>query len=143
MQNSRRLPQSDFMNPSRELMTTKPALLSHRSTPFRTENCRACRFARALCRAEDKDVTQSMPYNYVSSDGKRKATLADAFVARKDAGLTSAGSDFAERMQQPWTKMGWQVSERNLVWNDDIASKLVKVGLRCIRQVCASCMAQH
>ena len=37
----------------------------------------------------------------------------------------------AEQLQRgpsrPW-QLGWQVNERNLVWNDDLKLRLIKVG---------------
>ena len=57
---------------------------------------------------------------YLSSDGRVKATLADAYIEQTGHMPTAR--------RQPWN-MGWQVSERDLQWNDEIAAQLVKVAI--------------
>ena len=68
-----------------------------------------------------------MPYKYLSSDGRKKATLEDALVQSRDA---SGGAQIERNTgmggSQPWT-VGWQMSERHLMWNDDLAARLLKV----------------
>ena len=68
-------------------------------------------------------IEKLMPFNYPSSDGRRKASLEDA-VSRNPAHMRQMGSSVLK--DQPWT-VGWQVSERNLSWNNDLAARLVKV----------------
>lgn len=59
-----------------------------------------------------------MPFSYKSSDGRRKASLEDAMTKGKNRSVLMN--------QQPW-QVGWQVSERNLLWNNHVAAGLVKV----------------
>lgn len=71
-------------------------------------------------------VGERMPYNYTSSDGKRKATLEDAFVQSREAsGAGQIEHNTGMAGSQPWA-MGWQMSERHLMWNDDLAARLLK-----------------
>ena len=88
-----------------------------------------CAFGRVSCSAASdsasagkSSVENSMPFSYQSSDGRRKASLEDALS--KDAKNRNRSVLMNE---QPW-KVGWQVSERNLLWNNDVAAGLVKVG---------------
>ena len=62
-----------------------------------------------------------MPFSYPSSNGRRKASLEDALSKEGKNKNRSVLMD-----QQPW-RLGWQVSERNLLWNNDVAAGLVKV----------------
>lgn len=76
---------------------------------------------------ERQGVRERMPYSYNSSDGRRKATLEDAFVeSRATSGAAQIEHNTGMANAQPWN-LGWQVSERNLMWNDGLAAKLLKV----------------
>lgn len=57
-------------------------------------------------------------YSYNSGDGREKVSIEQVFQG--DNALTQVQGD------APW-KMGWQMNERNLVWNDDLKMRLVKV----------------
>lgn len=83
---------------------------------------------RVICAAQSDPVTskrqkveKAMPFSYNSSDGRRKASLEDALSKDGQNKNRSVLMD-----QQPW-RLGWQVSERNLLWNNDVAAGLVKV----------------
>ena len=68
-------------------------------------------------------MSKTAQSEYISSDGRLKATLADAYV--KQTGHTSTVRRHL-MVRQPW-KMSWQVSERFLQWNDEVAAQLVRV----------------
>lgn len=60
-------------------------------------------------------------YHYNDGDGKgRKATIEHIFPALE--GLKEADG---ERPLSPW-QVGWQMNERNLVWDDDLKVRLIK-----------------
>lgn len=65
---------------------------------------------------EGSRVERLMPFNYVSSDGRRKASLQDAM---------SPNSKGILGQPQPW-QMGFQMSERDLAWTPDFSEKLVQ-----------------
>ena len=85
------------------------------------------RFESVVCAASDaaapkrRDIEKAMPFSYNSSDGRRKASLEDALSRDGQNKNRSVLMD-----QQPW-RVGWQVAERNLLWNNDVAAGLVKV----------------
>ena len=64
-------------------------------------------------------------YRYIGSNNRRHATMEDAWSVGGGedypAGVSSFGGENA-----PWG-MGWQTSERNLVWNDELKMGLLKV----------------
>lgn len=68
--------------------------------------------------AEKQSVHQAMPFSYNSSDGRKKASLEDALSKGKNRSVLMD--------RQPW-QVGWQMAERNLMWNDQVAAALVKV----------------
>ena len=92
------------------------------------------RFQNVCCAANDatsskrKDIEKAMPFSYNSSDGRRKASLEDALSRHGNNKNRSVLMD-----QQPW-KVGWQVSERNLLWNNNVAAGLVKVPFLCFQR---------
>lgn len=59
---------------------------------------------------------------YMSSDGRRKASLEDAAQSIQ---YDQDSSDSEDEDREPW-QFGWQVAERNLVWNDKLAAKLIQ-----------------
>ncbi len=68
-------------------------------------------------------------YPYNSGDGRQqKATLENVFgqpgVRVQDE--EPATSSSSEASASPWG-LGWQMSERNLVWNDQLKLMLIKV----------------
>eukprot|EP00775_Hariotina_reticulata_P003423 gene3423-3695_t len=78
--------------------------------------------------ATSSNSTDAYPYN--SGDGRQqKATLEHIF--NPDGAATSAGdgSQFDKAVVQdapaPWA-VSWQMSERNLVWNDQLKLQLIK-----------------
>lgn len=61
-------------------------------------------------------------YPYNDSDGKRqKATIEHVFV-------TEGAAAAVEAAQAPWL-LGWQMNERNMVWNDQLKLQLIQVGM--------------
>lgn len=89
--------------------------------PSIRKQCFALRAEPGEASSSDRlDVKDLMPFTYQSSDGRRKASLEDA--VSRDSGQRSVLMN-----EQPWT-VGWQVSERSLNWNNDLAARLVKVG---------------
>lgn len=75
-----------------------------------------------MCRTAAVDTQPSYPYNS-GDDRKQKATIEHIF--RPDAAESPVSS--TERIQAPWA-VGWQVNERNIMWNDDLKLRLIKVG---------------
>eukprot|EP00798_Chlamydomonas_sp_ICE-L_P004057 gene4057-14143_t len=70
----------------------------------------------------DKEITS---YNYNSEDGmKQKATLEhlSGILVDTTGGLGTAAGNSQE---VPWM-VGWQMSERNIVWNDELKISLIK-----------------
>jgi hypothetical protein len=43
------------------------------------------------------------------------------------AAAASSSSSSSSSVQAPWS-VGWQVNERNIMWSDDLKTRLVKVG---------------
>lgn len=76
--------------------------------------CPCCRARPDHASTSDSD---SYAYNSGSSVGQRKATIEHVY-REKSSGRTGPPG--------PW-RMGWQMSERNLVWNDDLKARLLKV----------------
>jgi hypothetical protein len=80
-----------------------------------------------LTRAADK-VSPAYPYN--SGDSRtQKATLEHIFKPDHgdvDIAATADAASTSGRVQAPWD-IGWQVNERNIMWNDDLKMRLVKV----------------
>ena len=69
---------------------------------------------------------QQQQYRYIGSNNRRHATMEDAWSVGPDDEnqLDSASSFGGENV--PWG-LGWQSSERNLVWNDTLRLGLLKV----------------
>lgn len=63
--------------------------------------------------------SESYEYSYVGSDGRLKATFEGAFKARKIQTENTHGRNSA-----PW-EFGYQMSEKNLVWNEGLKSRLL------------------
>ena len=63
------------------------------------------------------------PQEYIGSDGRRKATIEEAFSTQSGNTSESQGTD---GRTPPWG-ISWQTAERNLEWNDDIKHRLLKV----------------
>jgi hypothetical protein len=79
----------------------------------------------------------SYPYNAGPGERMQKATIEHIFTAAGAAGAdagdgastsgsSGSGSDSPGRPQAPWS-VGWQMSERNMVWNDDLKMRLIRV----------------
>ena len=64
--------------------------------------------------------SESYTYNSGSPTERRKATI-EHIYQEKGGGRTGPPS--------PWN-MGWQMNERNLVWNDDLKARLLKVSMQ-------------
>ncbi|KAF8068392.1 hypothetical protein HT031_002081 [Scenedesmus sp. PABB004] len=76
------------------------------------------------CRAPAGGGSDQPAYPYNSGDGRnQKATLEHVFGGGGAAG--GGGGGVLERVQAPWA-VGWQVNERNLMWNDDLKLRLIK-----------------
>jgi hypothetical protein len=80
------------------------------------------------------------PYNAGPGERRQKATIEHVFApgeggggastsgSGSDGGSTgSSGGADTRRPQAPWS-VGWQMSERNLVWNDELRMRLIRVG---------------
>ncbi len=77
----------------------------------------ACPCCRARPDHASTSESDSYAYNSGSSAGQRKITIEHVYW-EKSSGRTGPPG--------PW-QMGWQMSERNLVWNDDLKVRLLKV----------------
>jgi hypothetical protein len=79
------------------------------------------------CQAQQEEPQEShsdRPYKYNAgkSQEKNKATIEHVY-----GGLTSSkGPESVSSAHAPWA-MGWQMNERNIVWNDDLKLRLLKV----------------
>ncbi|GIL83712.1 hypothetical protein Vretimale_10507 [Volvox reticuliferus] len=76
----------------------------------------------------ERDTPQtSYPYN--DADGKRqKATIEHIFPALESTSSTvqqQPPSSSSSRPAAPW-QVGWQMNERNVYWNDDLKTRLIK-----------------
>jgi hypothetical protein len=60
-------------------------------------------------------------YNSGNDKERRKATIEHVYRASDGVAKTSSSS-------APWS-FGWQMNERNLVWNNDLKLRLLKVRL--------------
>jgi hypothetical protein len=73
------------------------------------------------CRGRPDEASTSDSDSYTtssgSSAGQRKATIEHVYRENSSGRTGPPG---------PW-QMGWQMSERNLVWNDDLKVRLLKV----------------
>jgi hypothetical protein len=81
------------------------------------------------------------PYNSSSDDSRQhKATLEHVFKpddVSSAAGSGSQSDDTAVPGAAPPWAVGWQMNERNLVWNDQLKMQLIKVGTTsCQPQLC-------
>eukprot|EP00878_Enallax_costatus_P027132 GHUV01029183.1.p1 GENE.GHUV01029183.1~~GHUV01029183.1.p1 ORF type:complete len:231 (+),score=57.23 GHUV01029183.1:271-963(+) len=74
----------------------------------------------AGCRTAAIDKQASYPYNS-GDDRKQKATIEHIFSP--DAAEPVASS--TGRIQAPWS-VGWQMSERNIMWDDELKLRLIK-----------------
>lgn len=63
---------------------------------------------------------------YVGSDGRKKASLENAAQSLESNEQDS--SDIEADDQSAW-KFSWQLAERNLTWNEDLAGRLIQVAL--------------
>lgn len=93
--------------------------------------------------AEDQQQQLPPAYPYVSPEGRNKATIEHIFAPDsssqdEDEDATATAARAARRHERsllsgsgggdkgaPW-HVGWQMSERNLVWNDDLKLRLIK-----------------
>jgi hypothetical protein len=126
------------MQPKRQRTYTAPLTSSCLTSSRPCSAPRICaaqrdssRFATTACAASNSDNTQAdspstsqqksssdgLTYTY-HSDGHDKATIEDVFGGA-DASKLAPGS-------APWAT-GWQMNERNLQWNDDLARRLLVV----------------
>ena len=73
-------------------------------------------------RAESSGRTAHDEYSYNSgsNDERRKATIEHIYRDTDGVAKNSSSSSV------PWS-MGWQMNERNTVWNDDLKLRLLKV----------------
>jgi hypothetical protein len=63
----------------------------------------------------------------------QKATLEHIFKPdHGDVDMEAAASSSAGSVAAPWS-VGWQINERNMMWNDDLKLRLIKVHSR-VRQ---------
>ncbi|GIL52045.1 hypothetical protein Vafri_8009 [Volvox africanus] len=80
-------------------------------------------------KAVERDAPQtSYPYN--DADGNRqKATIEHIFPALESTSSTAqqqpSSSSSSSRPAAPW-QVGWQMNERNVYWNDDLKTRLIK-----------------
>ncbi|KAK9831855.1 hypothetical protein WJX81_002077 [Elliptochloris bilobata] len=73
---------------------------------------------RCSCKSADHGKEPLPPFTYNSSDGRPKATIEQA--------LSMSSAEHMQRgPARPWN-LGWQMNERNLVWNDDLKLRLIK-----------------
>lgn len=80
--------------------------------------------SRRVCLAAIKAQGSSpRPNEYIGSDGRRKATIEEAFFPDTQSPLKAAGS---VGRQPPWG-ISWQTSEQSVEWNDDIKQRLLTV----------------
>ena len=88
---------------------------------------RPCSKVRALRRNVrcfcERPNPSTRPQEYIGSDGRRKATIEEAFSTQSSEMSESHDSD---GRTPPWG-ISWQTAERNLEWNDDIKHRLLKV----------------
>jgi hypothetical protein len=79
-----------------------------------------------VARAAEK-ASPAYPYN--SGDSRtQKATLEHIFKpdhGEVDIGATAEAASTSGRVQAPWD-IGWQMNERNIMWNDDLKLRLIK-----------------
>jgi hypothetical protein len=94
-----------------------------------------------VARAAEK-ASPAYPYN--SGDSRtQKATLEHIFKpdhGEVDIGATAEAASTSGRVQAPWD-IGWQMNERNIMWNDDLKLRLIKV--RTTRCTAALCVGQN
>ena len=81
--------------------------------------CGICRASPDQASTSGRVDTNTYTYNSGRSTERKKATI--EHVYEKEGGGR-------EGPPSPWN-MGWQMNERNLVWNDDLKARLLKVGV--------------
>ena len=83
-------------------------------------------YRRPLCHSEISNnhspESQAYEFTYEGSDGRKKATFEQAFKAT--VRMEESSSATAERELAPWD-ISYQMSEKNLVWNEELKSRLV------------------
>lgn len=72
---------------------------------------------RSVSHSETSRSNDGYEFTYEGSDGRRKATFEQAFKS----GIPTKSADTPPA---PW-EFGYQMSEKNLVWNDDLKSRLL------------------
>lgn len=83
---------------------------------FQTSHSRVCSNRGAGTSATSGD---SYEFSYVGSDGRLKATFEGAFRSKSNQVSNTKGRNLA-----PW-EFGYQMSEKNLAWNDGLKSRLL------------------
>lgn len=69
-----------------------------------------------------KASSKEYEFTYIGDDGRKKATFEQAFK-NKQINDDTVGSG-ATHILAPW-ELGYQMSEKNLAWNDDLKSRLL------------------
>ena len=78
--------------------------------------CTSCRAHADHASTSGRSSRDSYSYNSDSSTDRHKATIEHVYQ----------GDGRRKGPPSPWT-MGWQMNERNLVWNDDLKARLLMV----------------
>ena len=83
--------------------------------------CTSCRAHADHASTSGRSTSDSYSYNSESPTDRQKATIEHVYQ----------GDGRRKGPPSPWT-MGWQINERNLVWNDDLKARLLLVRKRVL-----------
>jgi hypothetical protein len=115
---------SSILSSKLEALSTMPPLTTHptRLSLPRPSNRRLGTLPRAQSSSDGPSTSgrssDTYEFTYQGSDGRMKATFEQAFKG------TSPGAATASTSQAPW-ELGYQMSERDIIWNDDLKSRLL------------------
>ena len=86
--------------------------------------CGICRASPDQASSSGRSDTNTYLYNSGRPTERKKATIEHIYEEDGSA---------REGPPSPWN-MGWQMNERNLVWNDDLKARLLKVSVHSPQQ---------
>eukprot|EP00204_Picochlorum_oklahomense_P004472 CAMPEP_0118804594 /NCGR_PEP_ID=MMETSP1161-20130426/23414_1 /TAXON_ID=249345 /ORGANISM="Picochlorum oklahomensis, Strain CCMP2329" /LENGTH=288 /DNA_ID=CAMNT_0006733371 /DNA_START=1 /DNA_END=867 /DNA_ORIENTATION=+ len=110
------------MVPGLHVTTTSSSSVWHTSGKKKSNHAHDRDAYRAHChsnemKSEDSGKEASYEFTYQGNDGREKATFEQAFKS----GIHGGVQDYIDKA--PWD-FGYQMSEKNLVWHDDLKERL-------------------
>ncbi len=104
---------------ARQHAAAAPSSLLRQARPA----CTRCSASPDHASTSGRSDSDSYAYNSGDSTGRQKAAIEHIYKENDNA---------RKGPPSPWN-MGWQMNERNLIWNDDMKALLLKVS-KCLPQ---------